>query len=82
MTSTVRRASRSPFNNREVFLHKGDLTVETLKRLAGILLTDDLDQLVGSKIVHCRTTARSTSPGAKSFSTIRRTAARHEFLRR
>lgn len=40
-----------PFNNREVFLHRGDLTVVTLKKLAGIPLTDDLDQLVGSKIV-------------------------------
>jgi hypothetical protein len=40
-----------PFNNKEVFLHMGILTVETLKRLAGIPLTDDLDQLVGSKIV-------------------------------
>jgi hypothetical protein len=39
-----------PFNNKEVFLHKGHLAVETLKRLAGIPLTDDLDQLVGSKI--------------------------------
>ena len=40
-----------PFNNKEVFVHTGDLSVETLKRLAGIPLTDDLDQLVGSKIV-------------------------------
>jgi len=40
-----------PFNNKEVFLHTGHLSVETLKRLAGIPLTDDLDQLVGSKIV-------------------------------
>jgi hypothetical protein len=40
-----------PFNNKEVFLHKGTFTVETLKRLAGIPLTDDLDQLVGSQIV-------------------------------
>jgi hypothetical protein len=43
--------AKVPFNNKEVFLHKGNLTVETLKRLAGIPLTDDLDQLVGSKIV-------------------------------
>lgn len=42
---------RVPFNNREVFVHKGDLSVEMLKRLACIALTDDLDQLVGSKIV-------------------------------
>lgn len=40
-----------PFNNKEVFVHTGHLSVETLKRLAGIPLTDDLDQLVGSKIV-------------------------------
>jgi hypothetical protein len=40
-----------PFNNKEVFVHKGELSVETLKRLAAIALTDDLDQLVGSKIV-------------------------------
>ena len=40
-----------PFNNREVFLNRGELTVETLKKLAGIPLADDLDQLVGSKIV-------------------------------
>lgn len=40
-----------PFNNKEVFVHAGELSVETLKRLAGIPLTDDLDQLVGSKIV-------------------------------
>ena len=40
-----------PFNNKEAFLHKGNLTVETLKRLAGVPLTDDLDQLIGSKIV-------------------------------
>ena len=40
-----------PFNNREVFVHTGELSVETLKRLAGIPLTDDLDQLIGSKIV-------------------------------
>ncbi len=40
-----------PFNNKEVFVHTGHLGVETLKRLAGIPLTDDLDQLVGSKIV-------------------------------
>src|SRR4051812_40572761 len=40
-----------PFNNHEVFLHKGVYTVETLKKVAGIPLTDDLDQLVGSKIV-------------------------------
>jgi hypothetical protein len=40
-----------PFNNTEVYLHKGELSVATLKRLAGIPLTDDLDQLVGSKIV-------------------------------
>lgn len=40
-----------PFNNKEVFLHIGHLSVATLKRLAGIPLTDDLDQLVGSKIV-------------------------------
>lgn len=43
--------ARVPFNNKEVFLHKGIFTVETLKRLAGIALTDDLDQLIGSKIV-------------------------------
>jgi hypothetical protein len=40
-----------PFNNKEVFVHTGHLSVETLKRLAGAPLTDDLDQLVGSKIV-------------------------------
>jgi hypothetical protein len=40
-----------PFNNNEVFLHKGVYTVETLKKIAGIPLTDDLDQLVDSKIV-------------------------------
>src|SRR5262249_50090013 len=40
-----------PFNNQEVFLHKGVYEVETIKRLAGIQLTDDLDQLIGSKIV-------------------------------
>jgi len=40
-----------PFNNKEVFVHIGELSVETLKRLAGVPLTDDLDQLVGSKIV-------------------------------
>jgi hypothetical protein len=40
-----------PFNNKEVFLYKGNLAVETLKRLADIPLTDDLDQLIGSKIV-------------------------------
>ncbi|MFL5241562.1 MAG: hypothetical protein ACJ8FY_05595 [Gemmataceae bacterium] len=40
-----------PFNNKEVFLHIGELTVETLKKLAGIPLTEDLDQLIGSKIV-------------------------------
>lgn len=40
-----------PFNNHDVFVHPGHLSVETLKRLAGIPLTDDLDQLVGSKIV-------------------------------
>jgi hypothetical protein len=40
-----------PFNNHEVYLHKGVYTVEALKRLASIPLTDDLDQLVGSKIV-------------------------------
>ena len=40
-----------PFNNHEVFLHKGVYTVETLKKIAGITLTDDLDQLEGSKIV-------------------------------
>jgi hypothetical protein len=41
---------RVPFNNKEVFVHMGHLSVETLKRLAGISLTDDLDQLVGPKI--------------------------------
>ncbi len=40
-----------PFNNKEVYLHKGLLTVGTLKKLAGIPLTDDLDQLLGSKMV-------------------------------
>jgi hypothetical protein len=40
-----------PFNNREAYLHKGELSVETVKRLACIPLTDDLEQLVGSKIV-------------------------------
>ncbi len=40
-----------PFNNREAYLHKAELSVETIKRLAGIALTDDLEQLVGSKIV-------------------------------
>jgi hypothetical protein len=40
-----------PFNNKEVFVNKGRMSVETLKRLAGIPMTDDLDQLVGSKIV-------------------------------
>src|SRR3984957_7612682 len=40
-----------PFNNREAYLHKGELAVETVKRLACIPLTDDLEQLVGSKIV-------------------------------
>src|SRR5690349_10785924 len=40
-----------PFNNKEVFVHAGHLSVETLKRLAGIPLTEDLDQLVGSKIM-------------------------------
>ncbi len=41
---------KMPFNNKEVFVHTGELSVETLKRLAGIPLTDDLDQLIGSKI--------------------------------
>lgn len=40
-----------PFNNREAYLHKGELSVETVKRLACIPLTDDLEELVGSKIV-------------------------------
>ncbi|HEX3151480.1 MAG TPA: hypothetical protein VHR66_25605 [Gemmataceae bacterium] len=40
-----------PFNNKEVFVHLGELSVATLKTLAGIPLTEDLDQLVGSKIV-------------------------------
>jgi hypothetical protein len=40
-----------PFNNKEVFVHLGELSVATLKTLAGIPLTDDLDQLIGSKIV-------------------------------
>jgi hypothetical protein len=40
-----------PFNNKEVFVHLGELSVETLKKLAGIPLTEDLDQLIGSKIV-------------------------------
>jgi hypothetical protein len=40
-----------PFNNDEVYLYKGVYTVETLKRIAKIPLTDDLDQLVGTKIV-------------------------------
>jgi hypothetical protein len=40
-----------PFNNRMVFIHKGEMSVATLKRLAGAPLTDDLDQLIGKKIV-------------------------------
>jgi hypothetical protein len=40
-----------PFNSREVYLHKGEFTVPVIKRAAGIPLTDDLEQLVGSKIV-------------------------------
>jgi hypothetical protein len=40
-----------PFNNRDAYLHKGEFPVETIKRLACIPLTDDLEQLVGSKIV-------------------------------
>jgi hypothetical protein len=42
---------RVPFNNREVFLNTGELSVETVKRLACIPLTDDIEQLVESKIV-------------------------------
>jgi hypothetical protein len=56
-----------PFNNREVFLHRGDLSVETLKKLAGIPLTDDLDQLVGSKIVPLRDDGKVHITGCEIF---------------
>jgi hypothetical protein len=38
-------------NNKEVFAHRGHLTVQTIKQLAQAPLTDELDQLVGSKIL-------------------------------
>jgi hypothetical protein len=56
-----------PFNNRLVFLHKRELTVETLKRCAGIPLTDDLDQLVGSKIVPLPDDGRVRITGCEIF---------------
>ncbi len=56
-----------PFNNKEVFVHRGDLSVPTLKRLAGIPLTDDLDQLVGSKIVALPDDGRVHITGCEIF---------------
>lgn len=56
-----------PFNNKEVFVHTGELSVETLKRLAGIPLTDDLDQLIGSKIVPLPDDGRVRITGCEIF---------------
>lgn len=33
-------------NNKEVFLHEGDYPVATIKKLSGVPLADDLDELV------------------------------------
>ena len=33
-------------NNKEVFVHPGHYAVATLKRLSGVPLTDDLDELI------------------------------------
>jgi hypothetical protein len=37
-------------NNEEVFLHPGYYAVATLKKLAGVPLADDLDELVECKL--------------------------------
>ncbi len=37
-------------NNKEVFLHAGKYTVATIKKLAGVPLADDLDQLVDCEL--------------------------------
>jgi hypothetical protein len=37
-------------NNKEVHLHRGRYDVPTLKKLSGVPLADDLDELVGNKL--------------------------------
>ena len=37
-------------NNKEVFLHPGRYEVATLKKLSGVPLAEDLDELVGNKL--------------------------------
>ena len=58
---------KMPFNKKEVFVHTGELSVETLKRLAGIPLADDLDQLIGSKIVPLADNSKVHITGCEVF---------------
>ena len=63
----ARRGSRCRSTTRKFSSTPASSSVETLKRLAGIPLTDDLDQLIGSKIVPLPDDGRIHITGCEIF---------------